>query len=148
MLSPHYSWYRSMSWVRRAAWHWHPWGALWGCGPGDRWAEHFSPPVAPTPQCLRDLGAWVGGSVITVTCEVGKGCQLGWGWIDERFGRDKRTEKQLPITAHPTKKQMKGQASYQLLVVSPEVRKSRVKRKRSGEMGVREGGKKKRQNCY
>lgn len=37
---------------------------------------------------------------------------------------------------------MKGQASYQLLVVSPEVRKSRVKRKGSGEMGVREGKKK------
>lgn len=36
---------------------------------------------------------------------------------------------------------MKGQASYQLLVVSPEVRKSKEK-ERDGEMGVREGKKK------
>lgn len=31
----------------------------------------------------------------------------------------------MPIIAHPIKKQMKGQTSYQLLVVSPEVRKSK-----------------------
>lgn len=38
---------------------------------------------------------------------------------------------------------MKGQASYQLLVVSPEVRKSKELKERDGEMGVREGKKKK-----
>lgn len=53
---------------------------------------------------------------------------------------------QLPITAHPVKKQTKGWASYQLLVVSPEVRKSRVKKERVWGIGMREG--KKRQNCY
>lgn len=38
--------------------------------------------------------------------------------------------------AHPIKKQMKGQASYQLLVDSPEVRKSKeLKGKGVGEWG-------------
>lgn len=70
-------------------------------------------------------------------CKLGNGCQLGVG-----LSGDQRTERQTPIIAHPIKKQMKGQTSYQLLVVSPEVRKSRVKRKGSREMGMREGKKK------
>lgn len=47
---------------------------------------------------------------------------------------------------------MKGQASYQLLVVSPEVRKSKELKERDGEMGVRKGKKKKTKlllaNCH
>lgn len=82
--------------------------------------------------------------VTAVTCEIGKGCPSGcWtDWREERLSGDKRREKQLPITAHPITKQMKGQASYQLLVVSPEVRKSRVKRKGSGEWERGRGKKK------
>lgn len=79
-------------------------------------------------------------------CKLGNGCQLGVG-----LRGDQRTERQMPIIAHPIKKQMKGQTSYQLLVVSPEVRKSRVKRKRSREMGMREGKKKTKlllANCH
>lgn len=55
---------------------------------------------------------------------------------DERFSKGKRTERQLSFIAHPVKKQMKGQASYQLLVVSPEVRKSKeLKGKGVGKWG-------------
>lgn len=63
-----------------------------------------------------------------------------------------RDREQLPITVQYTPlKQMKGRASYQLLVVSPEVRKSRVKKERV--WGNRdEGGKKKTKlllaNCH
>lgn len=136
MLSSHYICCRSMFWVRRGAQHWHPHKASDG--------QHtlvFQWHLLD--QCLGDLGTWVRGSVITVICEVGKGCQLGWGWTGYRFSRDKRTEKQLPITAHPVKKQMKGQASYQLLVVSPEVRKSKeLKGKGVGKWGWGRGKKK------
>lgn len=36
----------------------------------------------PLRQCLRDLGAWARGSIITVIWKMGKGCQLGRGWIE------------------------------------------------------------------
>lgn len=53
---------------------------------------------------------------------------------------DAGTKQPLPITAHPIPQQTEGQASYQLLEVSPEVRKSK-ELKREG-IGTREGEKK------
>lgn len=69
---------------------------------------------------------------------MGKGCQLGVGLHRERTDlvETRGQKNNCPITAHPVKKQMKGQASYQLLVVSPEVRKSKeLKGKGVGKWG-------------
>lgn len=69
---------------------------------------------------------------------MGKGCQLGEG--PDRGIKDlvetKGQRNNCPSQHNPIKKQMKGQASYQLLVVSPEVRKSKeLKGKGVGKSG-------------
>lgn len=103
---------------------------------------------------VSEICGWGGGgAVITVIYEMGKGCQLGVGLHREitDLVETRGQKNNCPITAHPVKKQMKGQASYQLLVVSPEVRKSKeLKGKGVGNGG--KGGKKKTKlllaNCH